>query len=83
MKKVQIRNFDGVILELPINEVDHIKVYKYFEVEEYDTDDIKVVKFFDKIPKSHRLLDVYHYSSELRKGTTYFFDADRVTVTFC
>lgn len=85
MSTVQIRNFDGVIKEFRADEVDYIKVHKYFDVDSsvkrYENDDnFKVVKMFNSIPKSHRILAVYHCTKS--KGTMYYFDADAVLIAF-
>lgn len=81
MTNVQIRNFDGVIVRFPINEVDHIQVRKPFDVElsrKLASPHTEVVEFFKDLPKSHRILEVFVPT----KATLYYFDADRVWVSF-
>lgn len=89
MTKVQIRNFDGVIKEFTAKEVDHIEVVKHFDVdvsvERHKNDkDFKVVKMYNYDVKSHRLLEVYHYNPNLdiKQGTMYYFDAEKVWISF-
>lgn len=83
MNKVYVRNFDGVLNEFETVEIDHIKVVRYFDVDnftEYSKPHIVCKKCFDSVPKSGRILEVYRYTKDIAE--MYFYNADNVWVTF-